>query len=274
MSTPSHFSRDLQRKFVVTLLGVLTVIVLIAIPLILSGDLRLSVAHQLGLAPGQDAEQLADDDDGVTLVVLPLGSYEGVGLERYRYKAQYLARAANGGTQLSDIDSGHDLTIPLQELSFIATDSEGTHVLFRGPATGNGEETAILVDTTGLTAKELPQGRDIPDIKGDWKTPVWEKTRGLCDRYSPQWKFVACFNRADAASYLAGDWQIDVQLYGEYGVDEPVYRGAGFLPILGWAHDDTWIYFQNELGIWRVEVPESLLTRRSIDATRLAVIMH
>lgn len=259
MSTPSQFSRDLQRKFLVTLLALVTVIVLIAVPLILSGDLRLSVAHQLGLAPGRDAEQLADEDDGATLVVLPLGSYEGVGLERYRYKAQYLAHPVEGGTRLSDIDSGQTLAIPLQELSFIAADAEGTHVLFHGPAAGNGEETAILVDTSALTAEALPKGQDIPDIEGDWETPVWEKTRSLCDRYSPQWKFVACFNRADASSYLAGDWQIDVQVYGEYGVDEPVYRGVGFLPILGWAHDETWIYFQNELGIWRVEVPEHLL---------------
>ena len=258
MSATSHFSRGLQRKFVMTLLVAIAVIVLIAVPLILSGDLRLSVAHQLGLAPGGDAEQLADEDDEVTLVVLPLGHYEGVGLERYRYKAQYVARPVEGGTQLSDIESRTNLTIPLQELNFIAADPEGAHVLFRGPAAGDGEETAILVDTTALTAEELPKGQDVPDLEGDWETPIWEKTRGLCDRYSPQWKFVGCFNRADAASYLAGDWQIDVQLYGVYGVEEPVYRGAGFLPILGWAHDDTWIYFQNERGIWRVEVPESL----------------
>jgi hypothetical protein len=51
---------------------------------------------------------------------------------------------------------------------------------------------------------------------------------------------------------------VDIQLYGDYQVVEPVYRGAGFLPMLGFAHQDTWIYLQNEKGIWRVEVPEGM----------------
>lgn len=258
MSSSSHFSRDLQRKFVVILLAVSGITVILGVPLVLFDNLRLDVAHQLGLAPGRDAERLADSDDGATLVVLPLGNYQGTGRELYRYKAQYIARPTRGGTELTDIDSGRTLTIPLEEIDFIAADAEGEHVLFRGSANERNKEFAILVNTAAVTASELPAGQDIPTIDEDWTTPVWEKRTGHCEQYSPQKKFVACFNRADAASYLAGDWQIDVQLYGEYGVEKRVYRGAGFLPILGWAHDDTWIYFQNELGIWRVEVPENL----------------
>lgn len=259
MSESSHFSRDLQRKFVVILLAITAIIVILGVPLILFDHLRLDVAHQLGIAPGRDAEQLAGGDDGATLVVLPLGDYAGTGRELYRYKAQYIARPVNGGTELTDIDSERTLTIPLKEIDFIAADAEGEHVLFRGPATEGDKEIAILVNTAAATAKELPAGQDVPSVEGDWTTPVWEKTTGRCERYSSQGTFVACFNRADAANYLAGDWQIDVQLYGEYGVVEPVYRGAGFLPILGWAHNDTWIYFQNELGLWRIELPEDLL---------------
>ena len=276
MSSSSHFSGDLQRKFVVILLGVTALIVILGVPLILFGDLRLEVAHQLGLAPGRDAEQLADGEEGAMLVVLPLGDYEGIGRELYRYKAQYLARPENGGTELTDIESGQTLTIPLEELDFIAADADGAHVLFRGPASEGEGESAILVDTASAKARELPPGQEVPDIEGDWVTPVWEKTTGRCERYSPQEKFIACFNRADAASYLAGDWQIDVQLYGEYGVVEPVYRGAGFLPVLGWAHDDTWIYFQNERGIWRVEVPESLQeqTQRPLRLTKVVSPFH
>lgn len=258
MSGSSHFSRDTQRKFMIALAAIAAIIVVLGVPLVLFGNLRLNAAHQLGLAPGEDAEQLADGDDGATLIVLPLGDYEGAGRERYRYKAQYLARPTDGGIELSDIESRRTLILPLEELAFIAADAEGAQVLFRGPGTGGDDDTAILVDTAALTAHPLPKGKEAPDIEGDWTTPVWEKSTGPCDYYSPQWKFAACFNRADAASYLAGDWQIDIQLYGTYGVEEPVYRGRGFLPILGWAHDDTWLYFQNEVGIWRIEVPEGL----------------
>jgi hypothetical protein len=101
-----------------------------------------------------------------------------------------------------------------------------------------------------------------PDLPGDWQTPTWEKVTGSCDRISPERTYIACFNRPDAARYLAGDWQIDVQVYGEYGVSAPVYRGGGFLPILGFAHQDTWLYFQNETGVYRIEIPRSLQERQ------------
>lgn len=258
MSTTSHHTQSTQRKVVTTLLVITALIVVIAVPLVLSNSLRLDVAHRLGLAPGRGAEQIADGDDGASLVVIPLGNDAGSGQRRYQYKAQYIARPTEAGTELTDIESGTVLTIPLKELEFVAANADGAHVLFRGPDAGSGDEIAFLVDTARQSAERLPQGQDAPEIDGDWDTPVWAKTQGPCDRYSPGKKFVACFNRADAASYLAGDWQIDIQLYGNYEVSEPVYRGAGFLPILGWAHQDTWIYFQNELGIWRIEIPENL----------------
>jgi hypothetical protein len=258
VSTNSHFSREVQRKFVRSLLAIGAILLIVGVPLVIMDELRLDVAQQLGLAPGRNAEKLADADDGATLVVLPWGDYSGVGQERYRYKAEFIARPAEGGTELTDIDTDQVLTIPLTSLDFIASDADGKHALFRGPSVDTRSESAVLVDIEAMTVEMLPDGLATPAIDGDWETPTWAKTPGLCDRYSPEEKFVACFNRADAASYLAGDWQIDVQLYGNYKVVEPVYRGAGFLPMLGFAHHDTWIYLQNENGIWRVEIPESL----------------
>jgi hypothetical protein len=258
VSTNSHFSHDLQRRVVRSLLAICAILVIVGVPLVVMDDIRLNVAHQLGLAPGRDAEKLADADDGATLVVLPWGDYSGIGQERYRYKAEFIARPVEGGTELTNIDTDAVLTIPLTSLDFIASDAEGKHALFRGPSVESRSESAVLVDTEAMTAETLADGEATPAIEGDWETPTWAKTPGLCDRYSPEEKFVACFNRADAASYLAGDWQIDVQLYGDYQVVEPVYRGAGFLPMIGFAHHDTWIYLQNENGIWRIEIPESL----------------
>lgn len=261
MSTHSHFSRDLQRRVVRTLLVLAVIVAAVAIPLIIMDDLRLSVAQQLGIVPGRSAEQVADADDGATLVVLPLGDYSGVGQARFRYKAQFIARPSGNGMELTALDTDKRVTIPLAEIQFIAADATGGHVLFRGPSGENGQDIAVLLVSQSMSVERLPAGQATPVIEGDWDTPVWAKTFGLCDRYSSEKKFVACFNQADAASYLAGDWQIDVQLFGDFHAVEPVYRGTGFLPVLGFAHQDNWIYFQNESGIWKVEVPESLKKR-------------
>lgn len=257
MSTSSHHVDAIQRRVVRTLIVLVAIVLVIAVPLVLMDDLRLNIAHTLNLAPGKEAEQLFGADDDATLVVLPLGDYDGIGQERYAYKAQYLAQPVAEGTELTDIETDQTITLPQSELDFIASDDDGHHVLFRGPATDGTGEVSTLVTVSDGSTEAIPEG-ETPDIPGDWETPTWSKTVGRCDRYSPDSLYVACFNRADAANYLAGDWQIDVHIYGDFDIVEPVYRGAGFLPILGWAHDDTWLYFQNENGISRIEIPESI----------------
>ena len=246
--------KTFQRRFVIGTVTLAVIIAIIATPLILSGDLRLDVAHRLHLAPGWEAEQIADGDDGMVLVVLPLPAVDGMVADRYRYKAQFLALPSDEGMRLTDIDSGHQLTIPLREIEHIAADAEGAHVLFRGPA-GSGDETAVLVDVAALNATQLAPGTMTPDLPGDWEIPVWEKTTGPCDRFSVSGAYLACFNRPELATYLAGDWQIDVQVTGDFRRRVDLFRGNGFRPIVGWANDDTDIYLYNEQGIWRVPVP-------------------
>jgi hypothetical protein len=253
----SHTVRSIQRRVVIGTLTLALISAIIGIPLITNGDLRLSVAHRLHLAPGWDAGRVAEGDHGVTLVVLPLKSITDTGRETYRYKAQYLAAPSTDGMVLTDIDSGRTLAIPLRGFDLISADPEGAHVLFRGEAS-DGSEAAVLVDVAALTASTLPEGQSTPDLPGDWETAVWEKTAGRCDRYSVTGRYLACFNRAEAASYLAGDWQIDVQVYGDFQKSAEVYRGAGFLPIVGWANDDSALYFQNEKGIWRVAISDDM----------------
>lgn len=258
MSSSSFHTQHIQRRVIRILIAAAILLTLIATPLILFDELRLDIAHELGLAPGKDAEKLADGDDGAVLVVLPLGDYQGVGREQYRYEAAYIARPSDTGYTLTDIETDATIDVPLSELSFIAADSEGEHILFRGPTSDGGGESAALVTRDDATAEVLPEGQDAPDLPGDWETPVWAKVVGTCDRVSPHERFIACFNRAEIINYLAGDWQVDVQLFGDFQVSEPVYRGLGFRPILGFAHDDTWLYFQNETGIYRIEIPQSL----------------
>ena len=254
----SHTVASIQRRVILASIVIGVISLALGVPLIVNGDLRLDVAHRLHLAPGWEAEQIADGDAGETLVVVPLPHpLMETGRELYRYRALYLASPVADGLELTEIDTGRTLTIPIGEFTLIAADNDGTHVLFRG-TDPSGKDTAVLVDVAAGRGTVLPDGQTTPDLPGDWETPVWEKTIGSCDRYSVSGKLLACFNRADAASYFAGDWQVDVQVYGDFERVEPVYRGAGFLPILGWAHDDADIYLQNEKGIWRVPVPNDL----------------
>lgn len=259
MSSSSFQNQHIQRRVTRILLGIAAIFLIIAVPLVVFDDIRLDVARELSLAPGRDAEQLADGDDGALLIVLPLGEYTGVGRERYAYEAAFIARPAAEGTALTDIETAETIDVPLASIDFVASDPDGAHVLLRGPEARNHDrESAIVITTANNRVEVLPEGQLTPNLPGDWETGTWEKTTGLCDRLSPQQKYVACFNRADAASYLAGDWQLDAQLFGNYEVVEPVYRGIGFLPIVGFAHDDEWVYLQNETGIYRVEIPDSL----------------
>jgi hypothetical protein len=253
----SHTVKTVQRRVVIGTLTLALIAAVIGIPLIVNGDLRLSVAHRLHLAPGWNAEQVAEGDDGVTLVVLPLKPITDTGRDTYRYKAQYLATPSGDGMVLTDIDSGRTLVVPLKDFDLISADPEGEHVLFRDEGS-DGTEAAVLVDVAALTASTLPEGQAVPDLPGDWETPVWEKSAGRCDRFSVTGRYLACFNRAEAASYLAGDWQIDVQVYGDFQKSAEIYRGAGFLPIVGWANDDRALYFQNENGIWRADISDDI----------------
>lgn len=254
----SHSVATIQRRVTVASVVIAIIALLIGTPLIVNGELRLDVAHRLHLAPGWDAEQIADGDAGETLIVVPLPHpLMETGRKVYRYRALYLASPVADGLELSEIDSSRTLNIPVREFDLIAADDEGTYVFFRG-TDPSGADTAVLVDVAAATATVLPKGQTVPDRPGDWETPVWEKTVGSCDRYSVSGTLLACFNSADAASYFAGDWQVDVQVYGDFERTRAVYRGSGFLPVLGWAQDDTQLYLQNEKGIWRVPVPEDL----------------
>jgi hypothetical protein len=242
-----------------TVIAMFAIVVLVGTPLLIFDELRLDLAHRFGLAPGREAELLVDGDEGAVLVILPLGEYDGVGRERYAYEAAYIARPVDSGMILTDIETNATLEIPLAEIPFIAANGDGSTILFRGPlANEPNSEREVVVHRADGDMDVLPEGQLAPDEPGDWETETWRKVTSTCDRISPNHRYIACFNRAELVNYFAGNWQVDVQVYGDFRISEPVYRGLGFWPTLGFAHDDQWLYFQNERGIYRVEIPESL----------------
>ncbi len=248
----SHLNKSTQRRFLRALLLVSILLIGAAIPLITNPRLRLDLAHRFDLVPGRDIEQLADADDGVELIVAPIEIQRERNLPQYRFRALYLSRHTEEGIELTSIDSGASQTIPLDTLDFIAASPDASHLLLRDTeATNVG---AVLIEIATGTVTPMPSVESVPDIPGNWEEPVWTQSMGDCNGFSPNAKYIACFQNPTLASFLAGDWELQVRVYGDADEVATLYRGIGFRPFIGWTGDDRWLYFQNERGIWRAEV--------------------
>ena len=66
--------------------------------------------------------------------------------------------------------------------------------------------------------------------------------------------WIGCFDRPGASTWLAGDWQLNLERYGASKENHAVMRGLGFQPITGFTADDAWLYIYNERGIRRFDV--------------------
>lgn len=254
-----HHHKALQRRLIIALGVIVALALLIGVPLTVNDDLRLDLALQTGLVPGKDAEHLTDADDGALLIVVPLDNGDGEGTSPWLYRAQFIAWPNAHGNELEHLGTHVRVQVPLASIEFTSNNSDGSLILLRGPLAGTGEMAAFTVEPATMAVTQLPSADSVPDEPGDWSTPYWEKTAGMCNRPSEEKRFVGCFTRADGASYLAGDWQLDVQIWGNFETVHPLYRGQGFLPWMGFADNDTVIYLQNELGIVRIEIPEDAI---------------
>ncbi|MGI8405698.1 MAG: hypothetical protein ACR2OE_13215 [Thermomicrobiales bacterium] len=256
MSDPAstHRKKKIRAWQIATVIAVVGLI--IAVPLIVFGQFRLDLAYRLGLAPGEGVEQIASAKDGVTLIVIPFKLPGDAARDPYRNRAQFLANATGTGTQLTNLSTGKKLPIQLKSLDFITATEDGTHVLMRE---GNppGSSRSVLIDIATDAVTELPAGTTTPDLAGDWNTPVWQKTAAVCGPRSVTGVYIACFPSPAFAHYLAGDWQLDLQVYGDYRQKQEIFRGRGLLPSVGFNADDTVIYLQNEHGIWRATIDRS-----------------
>ena len=160
--------------------------------------------------------------------------------------------------ELTSIDSNDSVTLPLREFTFVSASYDGSHVLFRdtrGPESGAG----VLVRGDTLETRPMPAAAPFPtDIAGDWETESWLTSPGSCDGISPNARYITCFQNPVLATYLAGDWELQVRVYGDSDQVAPIYRGTGLRPWIGWSMDDSRLYFENEEGIWVAPVSDDL----------------
>lgn len=253
----SHLDKSFQRRFLQVFLVVSALVILLAIPLVAKPELRLEIAHRFDLVPGADIEKMAGRNDGVDLIVAPVEIQRTSNRPQYRFRAIYLARETSGGITLTSVDTGDTISLPLESYDFVSAAPDATKLLFqdrRDPAAVRG----VMVDVASGSVAEMSTESPFPPLAGDWTAPVWSRTMGTCDGISPNAKYIACFQNPKLASYLAGDWELQVRVYGDVERKTAVYRGEGFRPFVGWSGDDRWLYFQNEEGIWRAEILDSM----------------
>lgn len=254
-----HYHKRLQRRLMIAA-GVIVLLVLaIGVPITVNDDLRYDLSLQLGLAPGKDAERLSDSDDGALLIVIPLDHGDADSTSPWLYRAQFIAWPNDAGNEIENLETGERVQVPLTSIEFTAANGDGSLVLMRGNQSDTGEPAAFTIAPLSMQVQQLEDAESFPDSEGDWETPTWEKTKGMCNRPSPNQRFVGCFARAGTSSYFAGDWQFDIQIWGDYETLEPQFRGRGFLPWVGFAQNDTVVYLQNERGIVRFDVSNSAL---------------
>ncbi len=249
----------LQRRVLIGVIIFAVLAVVIGVPLIVNDELRYDLAMRSGQLPGQDVEKLAEGDDGALLVVLPLDHHRHGVPTPWVFKAQFIAWPVANGNELENLETGERVDLPLDEIEFIAANSDGSLVLMRGSDATTGDQVTMTIDPFSMELEVLAGPDDVPDEPGDWETSIWTKQGQRCHRPSPNMRFLACFDSADLRSYFAGDWELNVQFWGDYSEMHPIFRGMGFLPITGFVHNDTVLYFQNENGIWRAEIPEDVL---------------
>ena len=244
-------------RIVVTVAAIL---LLVGMPLVLSSELRLRVAHELGLAPGEDVPQIAEADETIDLLVAPVTRRDPTtGRDVRSLVSLYVARSGAGGVLLEDLNGGREVRLPISSYDHVAASPDAGSVLFVKGDTSNTPEALLVTVATGEVTP-LPAGQRRPDLPGDWESPLWENVSVRCSAASPDLTYIACLDPPEAAHYLAGDWELRVQRYGEFRTQEPIYRGRGFLPIAGWTLDERSLYFHNEFGIWRADIDPGMFT--------------
>lgn len=250
----------LQRRVLIGAIIIAIVAVTIAVPLIVNDDLRYNLAMRSGQIPGQSVEQIADADDGALLIVLPLDNEGQTEVTPWLYRAEFIAWPGEDGISLEKLESGDRVQLPIQRIDFISANSDGSMILMRGPGKDSQDQIAITLKSDSMLVQQLDSSDAIPDTPGDWETSIWDKQVSWCHRPSPGKQFIACFVPAEFAGYWAGDWELTVQYWGDYQEQFPIFRGQGFLPFVGFAGGEPVMYFQNERGLWRAEIPEVVLS--------------
>lgn len=254
------FRRE-QRLALWLLLIVTVLVIVIGVPLMVSGSLRLKLAYELGAVPGKDVPKIAGADPNVALITVTVNKPDAQGRPIQTALALYVATTTPEGVILQDLNQPRTLRVPLDHYDLVSADADAGHLLFVADESG-GEKKAVMVTVPSGTVTPLPAGQTAPNLPGDWTVPIWQTAAVGCDSASPGFTFVACVQGPKLAAFFAGDWDLQMLKYGDidYGFD--VFRGLGSRPIGGWAKDDRTFYFQNEKGIWKVAVSPDEFKRR------------
>jgi len=246
----SHFNRSTERRFKQVSITVAAVLGLLLTPLIISGDLRLELAHRFNLAAGRDIEQIAGANDNATLIVLPIQTTTPGGRTENRFRAAFIATDSADGVELVSIDDGSLVVLPLDSYDFWSNSFDGNHVLFQDTRTPDVVK-GVLVNVNTLELTTMTADAHYPTrIPGDWESASWETSMGSCHGASPNARYISCFQNPALPTFFAGDWELKVLVYGDADKSATIYRGLGVAPWVGWSNDDSRLYFQNEHGIW------------------------
>jgi hypothetical protein len=240
-----HFGRE-QRRAKLIALTVALLIVAITVPLVLNADLRLRLAEVLGIVPSHPKERLFGPDASVELIVLTeVVPNPGTRPSR-RMTAVYLAERAEGAVLLHDLGVTRVITLPIADYDLVAAAADRSAVLFVDH--GVRPVQAVLVTVASGEVRPLPPGETDPGIPGNWGTDVYPGPPG-CGAASPNGDQIAC---VIDSPWVLGDWELSVYPSGRADLEDVLMRANGSLPVLGWAADESALYFQNETGVWKV----------------------
>ncbi len=256
-----HFGRE-QRRFRRIILATAMVLILLGAPLLLAPGWRLTVGQRLQFVPGQDADRLFGPGEQVELVVLTEEIPVPGSLPSKRYTAVYIAEHASGAVQLHDLAAGRIIRLPISTYDRITAANDRSALLFVDRAETPNERRVLVTVTSGEVRELSPDERE-PALPGNWSADIPFGVIG-CGGVSPRGTWVACIRTGTGFSpYLFGSWELQAHRYGAPDECVRLYRGRGTHPIVGWADDESVLYFQNEFGLWRVSVPPPRSARPS-----------
>ncbi len=227
------------------------VIAAAAIPLLTNPELRLDLFRQAGFVPSGEGELVASGDSGANLIVIPT-EHDIPTSDRpeLRFLAAFVTWPEEDHLRLQPLNGGNDFTVPIESFDLVSASPDGSEMYMRGA------DRAVLVDVPGSRVLEELPADAAPEVSWDWRTAVWQHQAFICDRVSNSATWIGCFRRPRLASYLAGDWHLQLERYGDPSEKHDVMRGLGFRPIVGFTADDAWLYIANERGIRRFDVSE------------------
>ncbi|MGI8644433.1 MAG: hypothetical protein ACR2LS_09995 [Thermomicrobiales bacterium] len=247
----SHHVRREQHRFRIIAILALVILILVLTPILLLSDLRLQVGHRLGWVPSA-AEQLYSEGESVDLIVLTAESPNPFSGPTRTYTATFIAEWTGTSILLHDLARERTLDLPLTRYDLVSGAADRSALLFVNERAPGGPQ-AVLVTLASGEVRPLPPGETEPGIPGDWDEEIsFGNIR--CGGVSPDKTWVACIVHG-GTRLLFGDWELVVHPFGRSDEQTRLYRGLGSDPVVGWAPDNSAVYFQNERGVWRSEVP-------------------